>query len=206
MLQQVLTGKLDAVPLHVLLLVLGLANCFLGYRLFRLWLGVWGFVVGALFALNLVRGMGLSPALQAVSALGGGIVGALLMSLLYTVGVFLFGAGCGLLLASVIGQYVKGIPDVPLAIALSAVGGVAALVLQKPIIMALTALGGAGIALAAAGALVGGCPIEAFPGGCGRTPLWSIAVYCAWLLLAFLGLKSQAQGSRARRERESSKT
>ncbi len=124
------------------------------------------------------------------------------MSLLYMVGVFLFGAGCGLLLASIVGQYVKLIPDVPLAIVLGALGGVAALVLQKPLIMALTALGGAGIALAAAGALVGGCPIAAFPGGCGRTPLWNVAVYCAWLLLGFLGLKSQAQGARHRRRRD----
>jgi hypothetical protein len=99
---------------------------------------------------------------------------------------------------------VKLLSEVPLAIALGALGGVAALVLQKPLIMVLTALGGAGVALAAAGALVGGCPMEAFPGGCGRAPLWNVAVYCAWLLLGILGLKAQAQGSRARRERDKS--
>ena len=78
------------VPAAVLLLGGGLLACFVGQRLFRLVLGIYGFVTGALLASTIVGPVETTTHLLAM--LGGGIAGALVLILAYFVGVALVGS------------------------------------------------------------------------------------------------------------------
>ena len=49
------------IPVAVLLLLGGLVACFAGYRLFRIVLGIYGFILGALLASTMVGAAGMGP-------------------------------------------------------------------------------------------------------------------------------------------------
>jgi len=190
---QLVAGKDVTLLAYILLFAVGFVSCFLGYRLFRLLLGLWGFLAGIAIALTLLQGSGIAPLPKLVVALLGGLAGAALVSLLYTLGVFLFGAGFGLLVASVIQENLGGFSPWPLVVILALGGGVAALVLQRPLIKLFTALGGAWILVACAAALVAGCPLDSFPARCLRSSPWALALIGAWLVLSFLGFATQTR-------------
>ena len=86
------------IPAAVVLLVGGVISCFAGYRVFRVVLGIYGFILGALFASG---AMGTEHAMwMIVAALAGGVAGALValvtshaVGLLVSIAVF--GASCG---------------------------------------------------------------------------------------------------------------
>src|SRR3954451_13250503 len=87
-------------PAAVVLLIGGVISCFAGYRVFRVVLGIYGFILGALFASG---AMGTEHAMwMIVAALAGGVAGALILIAAYFVGVALLGAGIGALSASLI--------------------------------------------------------------------------------------------------------
>ena len=188
---------------YVTLVGLGLLNCFFGYRLFRVLLGIWGFVAGATAGMVLLQGTHLDPLVQIIGSLLIGIAGAVLVSVLYLVGVFLFGAGFGLLIASLLQQHMHAPPAWPLALLLAAGGGVAALVLQRPLITLFTAFGGAWVVVAGAAAALADCPLPAFPAPCPRSSGWTLVILGAWIVLGFCGLLTQLQlPGRLRRRRE----
>ena len=89
-------------PAAIILLLGGLLSCFAGYRVFRVVLGFFGFVLGALLASSL---MGTEQTMyMIVAAIVGGIVGALILVAAYFVGVALIGAGVGALIVNVTGD------------------------------------------------------------------------------------------------------
>jgi Domain of unknown function (DUF4203) len=80
-------------PAAIVLVLTGALACLAGYRLFRVILGIYGFIGGALVASSIV---GSSSGLYMVmAALVGGIAGAVVLMLAYFVGVALVGAGLG---------------------------------------------------------------------------------------------------------------
>ena len=87
-------------PAAVILLVGGVISCFAGYRVFRVVLGIYGFIIGALFASGLAGPE--NTYWMIAAALAGGVVGALILIAAYFVGVALLGAGIGALTASLI--------------------------------------------------------------------------------------------------------
>jgi len=201
-LQSVLGGGDVALLAYVVLIGLGLLNCFFGYRLFRILLGIWGFVAGTAAGLTMLGGAHLDPLVQIVGALLCGLVGAVLVSVLYLLGVFLFGAGFGLLVASLLQQHLHAPPAWPLTLLLAAVGGVAALVLQRPLITLFTAFGGAWVVVAGVAAAIAGCPLQTFPAHCLDSSRWALVILGAWLVLGFCGLVAQSQLSGGRRPRK----
>jgi len=142
----------------VLLQVLfALANCFFGYRIFTIILGLMGFAAGAV--LGGMAGYDLSSgegSLMLVGGVVGGLVGAVLFVLLYYIGVFLTGAALGVVLTSG-GAAVAHVPELaPVVLLIAAVaGGVVALILQKFVIVLSTTLSGAWFAIVGALYLVG---------------------------------------------------
>lgn len=133
-----------AVLAAVLSIALGLLNCFFGYRIFKVLLGIYGFglgmVVGFLVADTVAQGRVPWPV---VGAVVGGVVGATLLVLLYFLGVFVVGAVAGALLANLVGTAL-GIPMPDLVILIvAAVVGIIALVLQRAAIILATAFSGA---------------------------------------------------------------
>jgi hypothetical protein len=135
------------------LVLAGLLACFAGYRLFRVVLAVFGFILGALGASSL---FGASDTLYMVlAALGGGIAGALVMIAAYFVGVALVGAAFGAVVVNLIWTRIDGDPH-PYVVVLFAVGGaLLATWLQRYVIIIATAFGGAWTLLVGALALMG---------------------------------------------------
>jgi len=197
------------VPGGVLLLVGGLLACVAGYRLFRLVLGVYGFILGAVFASSLVS-PGSSTSLL-VAAIVGGIVGAVLLTLAYYVGVAIAGGGLGAMVAHTFWpQMGHGEPTTMVMLAFGLGGAVLALVFQRYVIMAGTAFGGAWTAMAGIAALAGQSTALR-PGAAAGT--WTVDpfsfrlgspdilpgfnwVWLAWLVLGLAGLLVQLRGKR----------
>jgi Domain of unknown function (DUF4203) len=141
-------------PAAVILLVGGLLACFAGYRIFRVVLGIYGFILGALFASNVVGGEQ-SGAMMLAAAIGGGLVGALLLVAAYFIGVALIGAGLGAGAANLIWAAIGGEPHIAVVIVLAVLGALAALRLQRYVIIVTTAFGGAQTVVVGAAALMG---------------------------------------------------
>jgi hypothetical protein len=140
------------VPAAVFLLAGGFVACFSGYRLFKVVLGVFGFIVGALAASS-VFGSGGNT--QVVAAVVGGIAGAALLLAAYFVGVALVGAGIGALLVNVIWTQVEGDPHPAVVILFSVAGAVVATWLQRYVIILGTAFAGAWTMIVGALAVMG---------------------------------------------------
>jgi hypothetical protein len=184
-------------PASVVLILGGALACFFGYRLFRIVLGVYGFIFGALVGSSIAGPA--DPLHMLLAALIGGLVGALLLNLGYFVGVALIGAAAAALLLHLFWTRIAtGDPHVILVIAVAIVGAIAATVLQRYVIVGATAVGGAwtvvigAVALfeARAGAATAAArdvwvlyPLSPGPGR-GWT-LW------AWLALSLAGLAVQ---------------
>src|SRR4051794_13601982 len=86
-------------PVAVLLVLGGALSCFAGYRLFKITLAIYGFIFGAMLASS---AMGITNTTGMIAAaVGGGIVGALVLVFAYFIGIALVGAGLGALIAHV---------------------------------------------------------------------------------------------------------
>ncbi len=175
---------LSAVP-PVLLLIAGFVVCFLGYRLLRFTLGLAGFSVGLALGLA-VAGLvpGISQVLTIVIGIVCGLLGAVLATVLYKFGVFLLGAGAGVLVAGIIvaatGWHYPMIARVLAAIA----GGVLTLVLERTLVSVLSAFAGGWGMVLGAFKLLGWYHVTAGT----RTPYANYGLMLAcWLVLGLIG-------------------
>jgi hypothetical protein len=188
------------IPAAVILLLSGLLACFAGYRLFRIVLSVYGFILGAALASSLM-GPGEQTAMI-ISAVVGGLIGAVVFNLAYFVGVALIGAATGaLLLHAVWARFAKGDPHVLLVVLCAVIGAVIATNVQRWVIILTTAFGGAWTAIIGVSALMGDrvakvaaatsnvwvfYPLNLEPGR-----RWLLG---AWLVLGILGAVVQSRG------------
>ena len=124
-------------PAAILLLVSGAIACFAGYRVFRAVLGIYGFILGALIASS---AMGTDQTFwMLVAALIGGFIGAAILIFAYFVGVALIGAGIGAFAANVIWAAFDREPNIFMVIVFATSGALAALSLQRYVIIGATA-------------------------------------------------------------------
>jgi hypothetical protein len=131
----------------------GIVACFLGYRLFKFVLGIFGFIIGALAASSI---WGASDTTYMVlAAIVGGFAGALLLLAAYFVGVALVGAGLGALVANLIWTQVEGDPHPFVVVLFSVMGALLATWLQRYVIILGTAFGGAWTIVVGALAMMG---------------------------------------------------
>lgn len=140
-------------PAAVILLIGGLLACFAGYRIFRIVLGIYGFIGGALLASNVVGTENTMVMIGA--AIAGGLIGALILIAAYFIGVALIGAGLGAVVANLIWAAIGGEPHIAIVIVLAIAGALAALALQRYVIIVATAFGGAQTVVVGAAALMG---------------------------------------------------
>jgi Domain of unknown function (DUF4203) len=148
------TGTLIAAAVAI---ILGLLNCFFGYRLFKVMLAIYGFVLGAVFGAVVGGGLTNGNTLAVIGAgLGGGLLGAGLMVAFYFLGVFVVGAAAGALLAGSIGSAL-GV-DLPalVVIVVAVIVGIIALALQRVVIILATAFSGAWLVIEGGMALIAG--------------------------------------------------
>ena len=171
--------------------------CFAGYRLFRIVLGIFGFIVGAFVATS---AMGTSEAAWLVAvALVGGIAGALILIAAYFIGVALIGAGLAALAINVIWtQTSGGEPPALAVIAAAIVGALASLSLQRYVIVIGTAFGGAWTMLVGALALMGDRTARAATAAAEQGDVWVLYptnpapgqtwVLIVWFVLGLAGV------------------
>ena len=179
-------------PAGALLIILGLLACFAGYRLFRLVLGVYGFILGALLASAFI-GAGSTWTLV-LAAAAGGAAGALVLVVGYFVGVAIIGAGIGALAVNLAWKPLGGEPHWAVVLVVAAVGAIAAMSFQRYVIILATAFGGAWTMLVGAAALMSGPGARAasagsdvwvvYPNYTGPNGMW---VYVAWIAIALTG-------------------
>ncbi len=186
------------IPAAVVLVIGGAIACFAGYRFFRLVLALYGFVLGALVATTLA-GAGSTSSLV-LWAIGGGLAGALILNLAYFFGVLLVGAAVGAMALTVLWPQTSGDPHVMIVIALAVAGALAAMWLQRYVVITGTALGGAWTLLVGALALSGDAAAQA---AASASDVWVVYpldpapgrrwVPLAWLALAAAGVIVQVR-------------
>ncbi len=138
------------VPVAIILLGGGLLACFLGYRLLRAFLAVYGFVGGVFLATLFVDQL---ETWQAVLVtVGSGLVGAVLAIALYLAGVALFGAG---LAAFALNLSLDADPHLGMLLATSVFGALVALLVRRYVLIVGTSFVGAWTAVVGGMALVG---------------------------------------------------
>jgi hypothetical protein len=140
-------------PAAIVLLIGGLLACFAGYRVFRVVLGIYGFILGVLLATSIVGTE--NTMWTIVSALIGGAFGALVLIAAYFIGVALIGAGLGAMAANLVWATMGREPHALVVIALAIAGALAALALQRYVIIIATGFGGAQTIVVGAAALMG---------------------------------------------------
>jgi hypothetical protein len=189
------------IPAAVILLAGGLVSCFAGYRLFRVVLSIYGFILGALVATS-IAGAGSTGTLL-IWAVVGGLAGALILNFAYFLGVVLVGASIGAMLATVIFGRGGGDPHTVIVVLFAIAGAVAASMLQRYVIVAGTAFGGAWTALVGAMALVGD---KAAAKAASANDVWVVYpldpapgrswLPIAWLVLGLAGLVVQLRAGK----------
>jgi hypothetical protein len=137
----------------LLLLFGGAVSCFAGYRLFRVVLAIYGFILGGSIASSTLAATNATG--QLLAWIVGGLAGALILVAAYFIGIALIGAGLGALVAH-FGWSYFGVGDPPpaLVIVLAIAGAIGAMVLQRYVIVAATAFGGAWTMLIGAIAMI----------------------------------------------------
>ena len=196
------------VPAAALFLVGGVLACFVGYRVFRLVLAIYGFVLGALMATSVLAPVESSWTL--VAAIVGGFAGAAILVLAYFVGVAFVGAAIAALLVHLAWTRIGGEPH-PLVVILACVlGALASMSVQRYVIVFGTAFAGAWTALAGVLLLMGNKLVQAaaakgdvwlaYPLNPAPDQRW---VLWAWLVIGVLGTLVQLRLGQAGRGRSS---
>lgn len=175
------------VPAAVVLLVGGIIAAFFGRRLFRIVLAIVGFICGALLASSVVGSGDTGPMVAA--AIVGGLFGAGVLIMAYFVGVALIGAGLGAVLANFAFQFSDRDPHFLVIVFASMIGAVAAIYLQRYVIIIGTSFVGAWMLLVGAFALGGNRQALAAAAG----DVWvayplNSAPEHPWLPIAWIGL------------------
>ncbi len=183
----------------------GILACFAGYRMFRPVLALYGFILGAMVASSAMAASDATGMI--VAAAIGGVAGALLFFFAYYAGIALIGAALGAGLAHIVWLRLGGDPPVLVVIACSIVGALAAMALQRHVVIATTAVAGGWTMIAGLMALVADRSGRA---AAGVSDVWILYpldpapgrrwVVPAWILLSLAGLVVQL-GHKTKRKR-----
>jgi hypothetical protein len=142
-----------ATPAAVVITLGGLLACFAGYRLFRLTLGVFGFIAGVFVVTSQMAPAGTMTLVMA--GLVGGVLGGLLMVVAYFMGVGLIGAGLAALVLNVGWRFVGGEPPTLVLVIVCVIGALLALSVVRSVVIAGTSLAGSWTLIVGALALMG---------------------------------------------------
>ena len=125
-------------------ILVGLVSLLFGYRLFRIALGVLGFVVGAVLGCGVGAEVGGGVRALVLGAVAGGPMGAFLFVVLWKVGVFATGAAFGPGLTTAVHVAATDVKAEPvLLVAAGSLFGVIALGFRKPLLVLTTSCAGA---------------------------------------------------------------
>ena len=141
------------VPVAIILLGGGLLACFMGYRLLRTLLALYGFIGGVVVATMFVGQ--LETWLAIVATIAAGVAGSVLAVMAYLAGVAMLGAGLGAVVLNVAWSYRGGEPNVWVVLVACLGGALLALAVRRYVLIIATSFGGAWTALVGGLALAG---------------------------------------------------
>jgi len=128
-----------------LAVLIGLANCLVGYRVFKILLAIWGLVVGAVGGAAVGWHYGAQTG-ALIGAMVGGLAAAAGVAVFYLAGVFalaaLIGAGAAAIFCDA-----NALPLLPGVIGTAIVFGILGLVVQKLVVIVVTSFSGAASAV-----------------------------------------------------------
>ncbi len=141
-------------PAAIVLVLSGAVACFAGYRLFRLVLAIYGFILGAMLASSV---MGITNATgMIVAGFLGGVVGALLFTFAYYVGIGVLGASMAVFFVHAFWDYSKHSDPPAVAVIVGSIAGaIVAMVMQRYVIIVSTSFSGAWTMIVGAMAMAG---------------------------------------------------
>jgi hypothetical protein len=194
-LENLTATQLNAVMAGVV--AIGTLYCFLGYRTLKFVIGLTGFLLAGCVAGALALWLSKGHEIGSLIAFAiGGICGAFALFFLYRMGVFLVGLLGAALIANNVLQN-TGDAWVPLAVlGLGAVGGLVALILEKPVMLMATSVLGAWMLVSAGVFFIeGGENLEVIREAL-RSEEKRLLVLGAWLALSVVGIVSQILATR----------
>ena len=182
-------------------ILVGAVQCFFGYRIFKIILGITGFLIGGSLASGIGYAISQQEAVALLAGLVGGLIGAALMVALYFIGIFLIGAFLGGVLGAVLFAVVGSNPEPAVLLILAVITGVITLIFQKFMIIVSTGFVGAwsivtGIAYFTSGAIDLTNLERMFRSG--GSHLYAI-VLC-WLALGIVGVIVQYKSAPTKQE------
>ncbi len=124
-------------------IIAGVIICFRGYRLFKVVLGIAGFIAGAALFYHLGAQYTANMIVLVILTIFGGMIGASLSMAFYYVGLFLLGALAGWQIGFLMSTAINMEFIIIIPIVAAVIAGFLACFFQKPIIIAATALIGA---------------------------------------------------------------
>ena len=201
------------VPAAIALVLGGIIACFFGYRLFRVVLSIFGFILGGLMASSLV---GPSDTTWMIGAwVVGGLIGMGLLYAGYYVGVALSGAALGAVLSHLAFNASDQQPPFLIVLVAAIVGAIASMYLQRHVIIVFTAFGGAWTLIVGAMALLGNRAAQAAAAGGNVWVMYPLNpapgqawLPYAWVILGIIGAAAQlglsGGGGKIRRKKKSS--
>jgi hypothetical protein len=134
----------------LLAILVGTIQCFFGYRIFKVILGLTGFLMGGALAASVGYALSQAVVVAILAGLVGGVIGASLMIVLYYIGIFLMGAFFGGLIGTAVFMAIQNHPEpvawlifAVISTILAIIAGVLALIFQKLMIIIATAFAGA---------------------------------------------------------------
>ncbi len=176
-----------ATPVAVILLVGGLMACFAGYRLFRVVLGIYGFMVGAAVTISIVGHMSTFALIAA--AIVGGLVGAALMVAAYFIGVGLVGGGLASLALHWVWQIMRHHdPPTAVLVVVAVVGALLALSVARYVVVFGTALGGSWTGIVGALSLWSRAPAQLAAAGAWSLSPLEPAPNRWWFFIVWIGV------------------
>ena len=193
------------VPVAIILLGGGLLACFLGYRLLRTLLGIYGFIGGVVVATLFVGEFETWVAI--LLTIGAGLLGAVVAVVAYLAGVAILGAGLGVLALNV--ALTGPDPNIWFVLIASLTGALLALAVRRYVLIMTTSCAGAWTAMVGGLALAGNtAAVAAASGSLQQLPpladfrmhAWFVTGWCSLGILATL-VQSRAMGRRRLRSR-----
>ncbi len=137
-------------------LFLGIVECFFGYRMLKVILGVTGFIFVGLLCSELVyKNMGGHPVIALIAGLFGGAIGSVLMIGLFSFGLFVLGAVLGFIAGEALSRIIVGSVNPIIVVPIAIVGGVATIIMFKEMVIISTSFIGAYMTVSSIGSFLG---------------------------------------------------
>ena len=172
-----------------LIILVGVLQCFWGYRIFKFIIGLTGFLLGGILAAAFGSTLSQEEVFIILTGLTGGFIGAAMMVALYYVGVFLIGSLLGGITGVVFYAVAESSPDPAVLLIVAVIAGIIALIFQKFMIIVSTAFGGSwGVVIGIANFITGAVDLSNLEQTYGSGDSHLYAIILCWLALGIVGV------------------